>query len=596
MKKISRGEFVKMGALGLAASVVPINIWPANENKNYVKNDIDDKDFFDRLLKANDIASERLLGLNGNNQQGRSFGRPSAGFSILVASYCQPNSKYYRSRIALNKLNEMISDLLESLNPEGTIISGGNIDSPPDTAFLLDHLCFAAKIINQQDFMELKELKEKLSKFLLYVGEALIIGGLHTPNHRWEVASALTSLYSIFNNDRYLKRAEEWLAEGIDINQDGSYGERSMGYAGVVNRSLLNMGRVLNRPSFFEIVSKNLEATYYYMETNGDLVTLASRRQDQYSVNSITGYYLFYRYLAIHDNNEFFAAIAREIETFNGFENNILSRSLIFVMEDPLLGKKLPESKKLPTDYSKLFALSSLARIRRENITASIFGGNDKPIIIASGRSCIPTYFTFRKGSAILEYARMSSSFFSMGYFRSDGIIKEGNKYILHETKEAYYYHPMPENKRNANGDYLLSPSIDGRFWSKMDFENRPKTTLTLDTNVILEEENGVIKIDFEVNGPKKVPVTLEFCFRTGGKLEGVTSTDSQDDYMLKDGYARYLFGNDLIEIGPGKVEHNNIQRLDGEMYSTHFGTIKGKGMHVYLTGHVPFKHSIIIK
>jgi hypothetical protein len=166
----------------------------------------------------------------------------------------------------------------------------------------------------------------------------------------------------------------------------------------------------------------------------------------------------------------------------------------------------------------------------------------------------------------------------------------------LYEKKEAYYYHPMPENKRDDKGNYKLSQSLDGRFWSKMGFESRPKTAISLETNIVIEEVKGAFKMDFEVLGANDVEVTLEFCFCLDGKLEGVTPGFEKEDYFLEDGYAKYFLGNDVIEIGPGNAGHKNINRLDGEVYSTHFGTIKGKGQHVYLTGYVPFKHSIIIK
>lgn len=593
MNKINRLEFLKMSALGLAASMVPLNMWSMNNNltsNNY------DEELLKRLVKSNDISVDGYLEFGNKNLRTRSYRPFSEAFAVLAASYCHPDSKYYRSRAILSKLEEIITKLLQFQYPNGTLDSGGNRQSPPDTAFILEHMCAAAAVFNRQDFAEINNVSKELNKFLLNAGEGLITGGVHTPNHRWEVSSALARLYSIFHDERYIKRIDEWLAEGIYINDDGQYPERSRNYSVVVDGSLITIGRILNRPSLFEIVKKNLNATYYYMETNGDLVTLDSRRQDQNFSISISLYYLFYRHLAVYYKDETLAAVAKKIETFDDFEKFVLSQSLIFFMENSSLCAKLNTNKKLPTDYSKLFAQSGLARIRRGNITASIFGGNDKPLIIASGRSCNPNFLTFRKGSAILEYARLSTSFFNTGYFRSDGVIKDGNKYIMRKKKEAYYYQPMPENKRDINGDYKLTESLDGRFWSKMDFESRPKTTLSLETGIVIEEENGAFKIDFEVNGPKDVEVTLEFCFNRHGNLEGVIPGYEKDDYFLKDGYAKYISGNDIIEIGPGKTGHNNIRRLDGEVYSTHFGSIKGEGIHVYITGLIPFKHSVTIK
>ncbi|MCB0742413.1 MAG: hypothetical protein KDC67_00800, partial [Ignavibacteriae bacterium] len=256
----------------------------------------------------------------------------------------------------------------------------------------------------------------------------------------------------------------------------------------------------------------------------------------------------------------------------------------------------LPKSEPLPKNYTKHFVQSDLVRIKRGDSTASIFGGNDQPIIIASGRSCDPTFFTFRKRFAILEYARLSTFFFNTGYVRGEGLVKEENKYILNEKKEAYYYQPLPKDKLNKNGDYKLTESLDGRFWSKLDFASRPKTTLTLDSQITIEEIDNAFKIDFEINGPDKVGVVLDLCFRKGGTLEGVIPAYEEDEFFLENGFAKYTFGSDSIEVGPGKSEHKYVKNLDGEVYSTHFGSIKGEGQHLYITGYVPFKHSITIK
>jgi hypothetical protein len=590
MQKITRSEFLKIGALGVAASFAPSSLWSLS------KSETNDENLLQRLIKSNDASVDRFLEF-GERRFGFQYYRPfSEAFAVFTASYCQPDSKHYKSEILATKMQDIISKLLGVQYPDGTLDAGGNRQSPPDTAFMVENLCPAAIILDQQNFPELNSVKEGLKKFFLNAGEGLTTGGVHTPNHRWVVSSALARLYSIFKDEKYVKRIDEWLAEGIDINEDGQYSERSRNYSVVVNNSLLNIGRILNRPELYEPVKKNLLSTYYYMETNGDLITLDSRRQDQNYPLSMSMYYLFYRYLAIYNNDETFGAITKEIESFDDFEKRVLSQSLIYFMENPILLTEIKTNKEPEKDFSKLIPLSGLARIRRGNITASIFGGNDKPVIISSGRSTNPTFFTFRKGSAFLEYVRLSTSFFNTGYFRSDGVEKDGNKFYLIEKKEAYYYLPLPEDKRNANGDYKLSQSLDGRFWSKMDFDSRPHSTMAIETKINIEEENGSFKINFDVDGANDVEVILELCFKADGKLEGVTPGFEKDDYFLKKGFAKYSFGNDIIEIGPGKAEHNNVRQLDGEEYSTHFGSIKGKGMHVYLTGYVPFKHSITIK
>lgn len=592
MKKISRKEFLKTSSLAVVAAVVPPNLFGEPPT---VTDSIDEL-MLNRLMKANDKSVERFLQMISSPQQWQYYRNLSESFSIFTAAFSHPKSFYYGSDDVLNALNNIIDKILELQYPDGTLDSGGNRKSPPDTAFLLDSLCPAAMILKENQTKEIVSVKTKLDKFLLAAGEGIRTGGVHTPNHRWEICSVLAKLYKLYGDKKYVDRIDEWLADGIYQNSDGNYPERSRNYSVVENRAFISIGEILNRPELFQIVSRNLISNYYYMELDGELVCLDSRRQDQYKPISSLSTYSSYRFMAIHENSDFFASIAREIEGVDNFDRYFLGRALPHFMSSSILKREMPKGETLPATFTKYFQESDLVRIRRGSITASIFGGNDKPLTVASGRSCNPTFFTFRKGSAILEYARLSTSFFNTGYVRSDGLKKEGDRYTLYEKKEAYYYHPMPENKRNENGDYKLTPSLDGRYWSKMDFGSRQKTTLTLESKIIIEEVENSFKIDIDVDGSENVEVTLDLCFKVGGKFEGVLQEENKKGFFLGDGFAKYTFGNDTIEVGPGKYEHANIDRLDGEVYSSHFGSIKGEGQHLYITGLVPFKHSMAIR
>ena len=591
MKRMSRSNFIKLSVLGVAGTAHSNTLFRLGSGMSPKGQD-------DALLKRVIESSDRAVANYSNTlraaEQRRYFRPFSDAFAAYTASYCHPESSHYQSTEVLEKMDAALTTLIDQQYPNGTLDSGGNRQSPPDTAFYLEKMCPAAVVLKRAALQKAEAVQEKLHAFLAHAGESVRTGGVHTPNHRWVVTAVLAQLFALFEDEKYLVRLEEWLAEGIYQNEDGNYPERSRNYSIVENNAFITIGRILNRPEFFEIARRNLESNYFYMEPNGDLITLDSRRQDQNYTIEMARFYFQYSYLAHHFQDPFFAAIAKEIEEFNGFDRHVLSK-LIFFMEEPILLTDLPSPQPLPTNYTKSFPGSALVRIRREHITASIFGGNDKPIHIASGRSNNPTFFTFRKGQAILHSVRLSTGFFNTGYVRPDSIEKEGNQYTLKERKEAYYYHPMTPDKRNAEGDYTLSPSLDGRFWSKMDFANRAKDTLTLESKIIIIEDNGSFRLDIEVEGPEEVAVTVEFCFDTNGGLEGVEQAANNTDYFLKTGAATYTSGTDTITIGPGKHEHSRLRGLDGEMYSTHFGTIKGQGKHVYLTGYTPFRHSFVV-
>lgn len=551
-----------------------------------------------KLVAANDAQVEKLL---QTDAEGRDFNRRLVhDINLLTASYCCNASRYYHSEKALAFMQKLGQRLTAAQTPDGTV-NVGNLESPPDTAFIVEILTAAATVLRAENAESLLPLKQTLKSFLTKAGDALTVGGVHTPNHRWVISAALARINALYPAKKYVDRINDWLSEGIFINGDGNYAERSRIYSLVENNAYLAMARLLNKPTLLEPVRKNLQTTYYYTEPNGDLVTNDSRRQDQYTFirpdanvsPSIVNYYLLYRFMAVKDANKTFAAVAGMIEGLNGFEEAVLSRSLIYFLEEPLLQNPLPSPAILQTDYEKLFAGSYLLRIRRGNTTATLFGGVDRPLTVASGRSASPDFFAYRKGAAILKYLRLSTSFFSTGYFYSEGLAKTEGGYVLHQKLSVPYYQPLPGTRRKADGDYALSESVDGRFWNKMDFTHRPVSNVkTLDTTITLTETAGRTELLFDIKGQAGVNVTLELCFAKEGKLSGVSAADN-GNYFLEDGYGKYEAGGDVVEFGPGVKKHQSITGLEGERYSTHFGSLRSEGLHVYLTGITPFRHTL---
>lgn len=594
--QMSRGKFIRLGGLTLAGALVS-DIAFANDlfsNNDNTKVDIQ---LMKKLLLNNDAKVKSILdkGLMDSNSRLSNF-RPLAGaITTMTASISHSESVYYKSKVLAEKLDQLMDMLLKNQYPDGTLDAGGNRQSPPDTAFILEYICPAAAVLNLEKQKDLEGVGNKMKTFIVNAGEAMVTGGVHTPNHRWVVSAALANIYSLYPDAKYVRRIGQWLAEGIYVDADGHYSERSGVYSAVIDKALITMARLLDKPELLDIVQKNLTAYYYHTEPNGDMVTVDSRRQDQFMDLNISKFYSSYRYMAIQTKNPLFVSMAKTIENLPDFTAETLSGSLLFFMENKELQQPLPVVANIENNYEKLFALSNLARIRRGNTAITLFGGNDKPVMIVSGRSSNPNFLTYRKGEAILKYMRLSTSFFRMGYFSADGMVKEGNKYILKETKEGDYYQPLAEEFRKPDGDYALSPSQDGRFWNKMEFGSRTKSNVKQQITVIeVTENNGTLNLDFKVDGPPNVEVTIEMCFKEGSNISGAVK-DEKGNYFLNSGLGQLSMGADSIQIGPGKVEHRNINTLDSEEYTYHQGTLRTDGVHVYITGFTPFHHKMTI-
>ncbi|MGC4053447.1 MAG: hypothetical protein QM757_29450 [Paludibaculum sp.] len=309
--------------------------------------------------------------------------------------------------------------------------------------------------------------------------------------------------------------------------------------------------------------------------------------------------------MAIRDGNSDFAAVARLIAERSGEGLVEGTNPVIHFLEEPLLRKPLPEGGSIPEDYSKVFANSSLVRIRRGGRAASVFGGEDQPVGIASGLAHNPTFFHFRSGRAVLHSVRMGGSFFSLGVFRAEGVRAGASGYVLQQRLEAPYYQPLPKEYRRPDGDYPLTPAKDGRFWSKLDFPHRQMSGVqVLDQKVTVVEKEGQFELQIEITGHEHVPYAIELAFRPGGQLEGTIREKVLSGrgggpegkaLFLAEGMGVYRVGGDAIEFGPGQMEHE-VTGLSGHSYQAHGAVLRAAGTCLYITGYTPLRKVITIR
>ena len=474
-----------------------------------------------------------------------------------------PESVYYQSKEVLHEVEEAASAMLKFQHSDGTIdLLATNFHSTPDTAFILENIVPAYKFLKQSQTKGAEKALDLLQSFLKKAGEGLIVGGIHTPNHRWVVSAALTKLNELFPDKRYTNRIEQWLSEHIDLDPDGQYTEKSTNsYSPIVNRSLIIIAKGLNKPELLEPVLKNLEMTLYYVHPNGEVVTEASNRQDKGTIGNMSKYYYCYRFMALQKNNGEMAAMCRLIEKTSTKEQ--LAGYLDYFLEDPSLWRELPVDKPLPISYAKAFPYSGVVRIRRGNWDTTILCNN-------------AGWLTFHKGNAVLQAMRIAASFFGKGQFQSEKIDKEGNAWVLKNHLTGPYYQPLDKDKISPDGDL-----------DKMPRTLRKQSEIQkLDTVVKIQEANDGIDVEINMTGTEGVPVSLELIFRSGGIFTGVNNHPTNTKaYLFSGQHGSYSVGSDTLHFSSGKIEHKGIQ-LRGALPALDLPT-------VYLTGFTPFKHTL---
>lgn len=458
----------------------------------------------------------------------------------LMCGYVSVDSRYHRSKEVLERMTLAAKALLSLQHEDGTIdLLTTNFHSTPDLGFTIFPVATAYSIMSQKKDLTYGEFPAVIRQYLLKAGDALSVGGIHTPNHRWVVSAALAWIHSFFPDDRYKTRVQQWLAEKIDIDPDGQYNERSTAvYTPITNKCLLDIAKKLKLDYLYDVVRKNLDLTFYLVHANGEIATESSNRQDKYLISNMAKYYYAYHYLARLDGNKRYSGMVNYIT--QTVPVNHLHYMLPVFLEDPAQLQALPDPEPIPTVYHKYLKHSDMVRIREGDVDMSIITDNT-------------TFFTFFKGEAALEGVRLSAAFFGKGQFAAQEMKKEGDGYVLSSTLFGPYYQPLPKEKIPAHTD----------AWSIVPRTERKQSEVQiLRTKVYVTQDKGKATIRISVDGPENLPVTLELGFRPGGTLHQVSPKHGiENAWLIHDGaYAVYRKGEDIIKVGPGVVEHRWTQ------------------------------------
>lgn len=396
-------------------------------------------------------------------------------------------------RDAIEAVDLRLTRLERLQGEDGLFSSEGNLHSPPDTSFTINDLCLCVHLLRTMRAHSgphpgWEVVRARLEAIGALAAGALVRGGVHTPNHRWELASALAALYTLLHDPALRARAERWLAEGIDIDSDGLYSERSAIYAAeVTNPSLLSLARDLERPELVDVVRRNLHAIAPLVEDDGEVENVHSRRQDQRLRYDAELFLVPLRTLALADSDGGLARLAREILA-RGLRHP--GHHLAQTLRQPGLARALPPEEVRSHTWDRHYPESRLLRIRRGEVSASIFAGSDVPRTgrIASGLANSATFLRARAGGVVLRSVRVVPEFFSMGYVRPDRLEPAADGALLQETRVSGYYGPHPDGP--APGE----PQDEGRYFAVMDFGSRELEELSLTSAIrVTVDGSGVV-------------------------------------------------------------------------------------------------------
>lgn len=473
-----------------------------------------------------------------------------------AAAFFHSESQFHKSQQLFERMKLAADFLLRSQSKDGNIdLVTTNFNSPPDTGFVVHDVATAAKLAQINGHQKLLNL---LKGFLERAGYGMAKGGIHTPNHRWVVGAALAQIHELFPDEQYLKRINQWLAEGIDIDEEGQYIERSTTvYNAVTDNALVIMAHKLKRSELLDPVRKNLNAMTYLLHPTGEVVTEISRRQDLNTQGTMARYWFSLRYMAVKDQNGLYASMLRSVES-----DHIRLSAL---MEYPELQKALPTPMSLPDHYEKQYPLSNVTRIRRGKTSITIIHKQNS------------RWISIHHGRTVVNAVRFATAFFGKGQFEPEFFEKREGEFHFRQELEAPYYQPLT--------DPNLLP-VHRSNWSSLASKRQRTEINRMIYETKIRERPGGLDVIVSANGTDNVPLALEINLRKGGELKGVVAAPHVDEgFLLKSGYAEYRTGLDIIRFGPGQCEHAYIQ-IRGAQEKLH-------GPSVYVTGYTPFQYTL---
>lgn len=543
-----------------------------------------------KLVKINDGMTEATLKLQVNEPGSRYYGgvndgtsgvpRPThvqtcAVMAVWEASLLCPDSRYYQDRTLLEALDKAADFIVSKQHADGTVSLGStNYNSPPDTAFVVGGMVPMVQLMEKQEWEEIRPVEAKLKRFLERTIPAMVTGGCHTPNHRWVLTAALVQLNELFpGRPELLKRAGEWLAEGLDLTEDGEWTERSNGiYNAVSDINLFHAGRLLNRPELIECVRRNLRMMVYLVHPSGEVVTEYSGRQDFGQKSTMQNYYLPYRLMAAYDRDPLFAAMADYAGSFMTYTGGINDNALIMHLLHPeWMDVEGLERAELPERYVKIINgnhpvrehLALMKQVGHHNqiqhsrmhtafgspLVRIRDGGTSATIMTRT-----PSFFSLRHGPVRLLGVKAATAF-TPGIVAFEDFMEENGVYKLETTMEKGYSGPVPKEFLSGGVDKEgISP------WYLLPHQHRPMTHLQKHRiQAEVEQAEGGRRWEIRIRSDEREDVYTQVTFILGkeGQLNGRGLVPFEEGrYFLKEGSFQYSVGSAGLEIEGGAYDH----------------------------------------
>ena len=465
--------------------------------------------------------------------------------SALACGYVTKDSAHYLSERVKAALTAALAYLRAHQRPGGCVdLLSCNVASAPDTAFMINAVLNAWWLLERCEDARAAWLRPALLRLIDSAASGIAAGGFHTPNHRWAIAACLLHCAKITGRRELAARAQAYLREGLDINEDGEFAERSAGnYNQVNDEQMLRLYMATGDRTFLQAAEKNLEMMYCYIDPDGSVFTQNSTRQDMGKKVYLDTYYKLYLLAGHFLGREDFGAMAewiyRDCRSRGTWPDGVEWLLLLPQMDG--FGAQAPFAPPF-LRYDRLFEHSDIARVRRGGFSLTLMRGK-------------PNFLYFQSGALPL-YMAIYQNLCDQRNFVPETLQRTERGFRLSGRAPVWYYQPFDQKPQTSD-------------WWRMDNAARARLTAEgLHTLVEAELTEEGVNLHIRTQGVDRLPVRVEIGLLPGGRIRTQHFTQlmrAGEQVTILDGDIEITGPQgDAIDIAPAFGCHDIRARMGG--------------------------------
>lgn len=452
----------------------------------------------------------------------------------------------------LDRAEAALAALRRLQRPTGLIdLPKVDYDSPPDTAFMVQAACPVLSLARRRalegDEAGLR-ISAALEPFVRSAATGIVGRGFRTPNHRWVVCSALAWSMTLLPDLDALPYVESILAEGIDINAEGVYSERSAGiYDTVCNRALRIMADHLDRPELLDHVRANLDYCLGMLDADGSILTAVSRRQDHGVAMTPSGMVDSLFDLAARDGRGDYAAAADLI--FEASHDVSAFWHAALFAEHPDYREAEVSRAPLPAQIDRFLPETAIWRVRDQATSFAALSRTEG-------------FLTVRHGQAAIQRVGVRGSYFHRSTFVPETLEQTATGVLLRYEAKGHgkvgWDLPLGRPVEfDEPADYYKVAQTQREKW--------PLPELHIEVGIDRVSDGLDLRIR-TIGGYDRIAFVTEFWFKPGGRcvVDGAERASSAGQTLvLSEGDATVLVQGDRLTVGPGGSAHRLAGLLD---------------------------------